>query len=115
MQPPLLIPISIQQETDNVTSYKNIPLSIVNDHTVRLSIMTEPFYWHYHPNSDETFLALEGVLCIDLEEKTVELSPNQLITIPANVVHRTRPKYERSVNVTFEREGIETVKVDISD
>ena len=113
MQPPVLIPISIQQETNNINSYKNIPLSIVNDHTVRLSIMTEPFYWHYHPNSDETFLALEGVLCIDLEDKTVELLPNQLITIPANVVHRTRPKHERSVNLTFERDDIETVKLDI--
>jgi mannose-6-phosphate isomerase-like protein (cupin superfamily) len=112
MQPPALIPIDIKQETNEVNSYKNIPLSIVNDHTVRLSIMTEPFYWHYHPNSDETFLSLEGVLCIDLEDKTIELSPNQLITIPANVAHRTRPKSDRSINVTFEREGIETVKLD---
>ena len=28
--------------------------------------MTEPFYWHYHPNSDETFLVIEGIVCIDL-------------------------------------------------
>jgi mannose-6-phosphate isomerase-like protein (cupin superfamily) len=75
--------------------------------------MTEPFYWHYHPNSDETFLVLEGVLCIDLEDRTVELSPGQLITIPANTMHRTRPKHDRSVNVTFERENIQTVKADI--
>ena len=113
MKPPILIPIDIKHEINGVTSYKNIPLSIVNDHTVRLSVMTEPFYWHYHPNSDETFLALEGVLCIDLSDKTVELSPHQLITIPANVPHRTRPKNGRSVNVTFERAGIETVKLDI--
>ena len=113
MQSLKLTPIDIKPEIAGVNSYKNIPLAIVNDHTVRLSIMTEPFYWHYHPNSDETFLALEGVLCIDLEDSTIELSPNQLITIPANVVHRTRPKFERSVNVTFEREGIETIKLDI--
>ena len=112
MEPPVLIPIDIKQETSGVDYYKNIPLSIVNDHTVRLSVMTEPFYWHYHPNSDETFLILEGVLCIDLEDRTVELSPGQLITIPANVKHCTRPKDNRSVNVTFEREGIETVRVD---
>ena len=109
MESPVLIPIDIKQEISDVNSYKNIPLSRVNDHTVRLSVMTEPFYWHYHPNSDETFLVLEGVVCIDLKDKIVELSPNELITIPANVVHRTRPKYERSVNVTFERKGIETV------
>jgi mannose-6-phosphate isomerase-like protein (cupin superfamily) len=112
MELPVLIPIDIKQETNGVDSYKNIPLSIVNDHAVRLSVMTEPFYWHYHPNSDETFLVMEGILCIDLEDQAVELTPGQLITIPANVAHRTRPKYERSVNVTFEREGIETVKLE---
>ena len=113
MEPPVLTPIDIAQETSEVNYYKNIPLSIVNNHTVRLSVMTEPFYWHYHPNSDETFLVLEGVLCIDLEDRTVELAPNQLITIPANIVHRTRPKYDRSVNVTFELENIQTVKSDM--
>jgi mannose-6-phosphate isomerase-like protein (cupin superfamily) len=113
MEPPVLIPIDIKQETNGVDSYKNIPLSIVNDHTVRLSVMTESFYWHYHPNSDETFLVMEGVLCIELEGRTFELTPGQLFTIPANVVHCTRPKHDRSVNLTFERVGIETVRIDL--
>lgn len=109
MESPILTPIDINKEISDIHHYKNIPLSIVNDHTVRLSVMTESFYWHYHPNSDESFLVLEGVLCIDLEDRTVELMPSQLFTIPANVVHRTRPKYNRSVNVTFERGDIQTV------
>src|ERR1700728_583374 len=82
MKPPVLIPIDIKQETNGVDSYKNIPLSIVNDHNVRLSVMTEPFYWHYHPNSDETFLVMEGILCIDLENQGFELTPGQLFTMP---------------------------------
>ncbi|WP_236050049.1 cupin domain-containing protein [Hymenobacter negativus] len=73
--------------------------------------MNEPFYWHYHPNSDEVFWVVEGTLCIDLEEGTVELSPGQLFAIPANVRHRTRPLGVRSVNLTFERADIETIKV----
>jgi mannose-6-phosphate isomerase-like protein (cupin superfamily) len=113
MQLQVLNPIDINKETSEVSSYKNIPLSIVNNHTVRLSVMTEPFYWHYHPNSDETFLVLEGVLCIDLKDQTFELMPKQLITIPANILHRTRPKYNRSVAVTFESIDIQTVKSDI--
>ena len=75
--------------------------------------MTESFYWHYHPNSDETFITLEGVLCIDLQSETIELSPGQLLTIPKNTIHRTRPKGERSVNLTVEHGQIETVKVDV--
>ena len=109
MIPPLTI-IDVQQETQEISSYKNVPLSLINDHIVRLSIMTEPFYWHYHPNSDETFLVMEGIVCIDLEDRTVELTPGQLFTIPANVRHRTRPKGNRSVNLTFELEAMETIR-----
>lgn len=109
MIPPLTI-IDVQQETQEIKSYKNVPISLINDHIVRLSIMTEPFYWHYHPNSDETFLVIEGIVCIDLENRTVKLTPGQLFTIPANVRHRTRPQGNRSVNLTFELEAMETIK-----
>lgn len=112
MQPAPLTVLDLKQETDQVNHYKNVPLSLVNDHTIRLSVMTESYYWHYHPNSDETFLVIEGTLCIDLQEQTVELTPGQLFTIPANVVHRTRPKEGRSVNITFELVDIQTIKTE---
>jgi mannose-6-phosphate isomerase-like protein (cupin superfamily) len=109
MIPPLTV-IDVQQETQEIKSYKNVPISLINDHIVRLSIMTEPFYWHYHPNSDETFLVIEGIVCIDLEDRTVKLAPGQLFTIPANVRHRTWPQGNRSVNLTFELAAMETIK-----
>lgn len=84
---------------------------MINDHVVRISIMTEPFYWHLHPESDEIFLVIEGSLYIDLETHTAELLPGQLFTIPKNVKHRTRPKGERSVNLTFEHNAITTVRL----
>jgi len=91
--------------------YTNLPLNTINDHIIRISVMTEPFYWHYHPNSDEVFLGVEGVVIIELENSSVELAPGQLFTVPKNVLHRTLPKDSRSVNLTFERQNIETVKV----
>lgn len=110
MPPPVLTVVEVQQEIQGVASYKNLPVSLVNDHVVRLSVMTEPYPWHYHPNSDEAFLGVEGILCIDLEARTVELAPGQLFTVPANVRHRTRPQGSRSVNLTFELVGMETVQ-----
>src|ERR1700760_3464121 len=83
--------------------YTNLPLNQINDHIVRVSIMTEPFYWHYHPNSDEVFLGVEGVVIIELEDRTIELGPGQLFTVPRNAPNRTSPKGDRSVNLTFER------------
>ena len=93
-------------------SYRNIPLTGVNDHVVRLSIMTEPYFWHRHPNSDETFLSVDGSLIIELDNETIELSPGQLFTVPKNANHRTRPGGARSVNLTFELQNIETVRVE---
>jgi mannose-6-phosphate isomerase-like protein (cupin superfamily) len=105
--PPLTV-VDIQHETQGIDSYKNVLLALVNDHVVRLSVKTEPYSWHFHPNSDEIFLVVEGIVCIDLKDKTVELAPGQLFTIPANVRHCTRPQGSRSVNLTFELAGMET-------
>ena len=108
---PLTI-IDILEIAKNKASYFNQALTIVNDHVVRVSVMTEPFYWHVHPNSDETFLVIEGSLFIDLDDKTVELFPGQLFTIPRNIKHRTRPGNGRSVNLTVEQVDLQTVKVE---
>ncbi|GAB4022120.1 cupin domain-containing protein [Spirosoma koreense] len=108
-----LTPIDIRALTQAVTTYANFSLATVNDHVVKVSVMTENYFWHYHPDSDETFLQVEGILLIDLETETVELMPGQLFTIPKNTVHRTRPKTDRSVNLTIERSQLETVKVEV--
>nr|WP_294942086.1 cupin domain-containing protein [uncultured Mucilaginibacter sp.] len=111
MNPKPLTVINLKDATATEEAYKNFPLAFVNNHVIRASVMTEGFYWHYHPNSDETFLVTEGCLMIDLEDKTVELQAGELFTLPKNVVHRTRPKGGRSVNITFELADMETVKV----
>ena len=92
-------------------AYANHVLTHVNNHVMRISVMTEDFCWHYHPNSDETFIVLEGTLLLDLEACTVEIGKGQLFTVPANVHHCTRPKGKRSVNLTFELADMETVRV----
>jgi mannose-6-phosphate isomerase-like protein (cupin superfamily) len=93
-------------------NYKNFALTHVNDHVIRMSIMTEDYYWHYHPNSDETFLVAEGTLLLDLKSETLELSKGQMITVPKNVPHRTRPKGGPSVNLTIELKDMETVRLE---
>jgi len=79
---------------------------------IDLAKEAKPYFWHLHPDSDECFLVIEGILIIELENETFELRPNQLFTIPRNVMHRTRPKVDRVVNLTFESGYTTTVKVD---
>ena len=105
--------VDIHEQTKAINSlYANFPLTQVNDHVIRVSIMTESYYWHMHPNSDESFLVIEGSIYIDLVDTTIELFPGQFFTIPKTIKHRTRPKGERSINLTFERQNIETIKLE---
>lgn len=93
-------------------AYRNESLGPVNDHEIRLSVMTHAFPWHSHPDSDETFMALEGELVVEFEGEVVTLKPGQLLTVSRGVLHRTRPGTTRSVNLTFERVGATTAFVD---
>jgi mannose-6-phosphate isomerase-like protein (cupin superfamily) len=89
--------------------YSNVSLGNVNDHEIRMSVMTEQFRWHRHPDSDETFYGIDGELVIEFEDREVIVRPGQFITVPAGALHRTRPAADRSVNLTFERRNVETV------
>jgi mannose-6-phosphate isomerase-like protein (cupin superfamily) len=93
-------------------NYENVVLAEINDHVVRISLMTEPYFWHFHPNSDETFLGLEGIVILELDDQRVELRPGQMFTVPRGRKHRTAPAGARSVNLTIERADIVTVRVD---
>lgn len=95
--------IRLSTESATAESYDNHSLGRVNDHEVRISVMTEPYHWHCHPDSDEIFLAIDGGLLIDFDDRTVELLPGQMITVNKGVRHRTRPLGTRAVNLTFER------------
>jgi mannose-6-phosphate isomerase-like protein (cupin superfamily) len=97
--------ISLSAESITAERYDNHPIAHVNDHVIRISIMTDAYHWHCHPDSDETFLSLDGGLFIDFDEQTVQLLPGQMLTVNRGVRHRTRPVGERSVNLTFERAG----------
>ena len=100
--------ITLAQESTPAAAYDNHTIAQINDHEIRISTMTEPYHWHAHPDSDESFLALEGGLHIDLDDHTIDLHPGQLVTIPRGTRHRTRPIGPRSVNLTFERTGTRT-------
>ena len=103
--------ITLTAESSTHFGYDNHPITATNDHVVRIATMTEPYRWHFHPNSDETFLVIEGRLAIEFETGSLELHPGQLVTIPRGIRHRTRPVGVRSVNLTFEMARAETVAV----
>jgi mannose-6-phosphate isomerase-like protein (cupin superfamily) len=74
----------------NKEKWVNYTLSEVNESVVRIGIVEGEFHWHKHDNDDEFFFVLEGRLFIDLEDKTIELGPNQGTTITKGIMHRPR-------------------------
>ena len=68
----------------------NETLTKVNDSVVRVGIIEGEYHWHKHDHDDEFFYVVSGRLLIDLEDRTIELNPNQGMTVSKGVVHRTR-------------------------
>jgi mannose-6-phosphate isomerase-like protein (cupin superfamily) len=68
----------------------NQTLTQVNGSVVRIGIIEGEFHWHKHDEDDEFFFVLEGKLLIDLEDRTIELGPNQGVTITKGIMHRPR-------------------------
>jgi mannose-6-phosphate isomerase-like protein (cupin superfamily) len=106
-EPQSLDPLALSRMI--VDRYHNASLASINDHEIRMSVMTEGFPWHHHPDSDETFYVIDGELVLEFRDKEVILRPGELLTVPHGTWHRTRPAGARSVNLTFEKMNAETV------
>jgi len=68
----------------------NQTLCQVNDSVVRLGVLQGEYHWHKHDRDDEFFFVLEGRFIVDLEDRSVELLPQQGFVVPKGVIHRTR-------------------------
>jgi len=68
----------------------NQTLTKINDSVARIGVVEGEYHWHTHEDDDEFFFVLSGKLYIDLENKTIELNPNQGVTISKGVSHRPR-------------------------
>ncbi len=99
--------IDVEKIRDEVKDeWFNQTLCEVNDCVVRLGVVQGEFHRHHHDHEDEFFYVVSGKLFIDLEDRTVELDPNQGFTVPRKVRHRTRAP-ERTAMLMIEGAGVE--------
>ena len=83
----------------------NQTLCKVDESVVRLGVVHGEYHWHKHENEDEFFYVVSGQLLIDLEDRSLDLTPGKGVMIPKGVMHRPRaPK--RKVILMVERAGI---------
>ena len=101
--------IDIPQIVDECNEpWFNQTLTKINDSVARIGIVEGEYHWHKHEDDDEFFFVLSGQLLIDLEDKTIELNPNQGTTISKGVMHRPRaPK--KTVMLMVETAAIDPI------
>jgi len=83
----------------------NQTLCKVNDSVVRLGVMQGEYHWHKHDHDDEFFFVLDGRFIVDLQDRSIELQPQQGFVVPKGVVHRTRAP-ERAIILMVETAAI---------
>ncbi|MEN9610765.1 MAG: hypothetical protein RLZZ628_1579 [Bacteroidota bacterium] len=69
----------------------------LNGQHVKLAKFQGEFVWHKHDNEDEMFLVVEGVLKMELRDKTIEINKNEFLIVPKGTEHR--PVAEKEVSV----------------
>lgn len=71
----------------------------MNDYQFKLVKVAGEFVWHDHPETDEVFIVIEGVLTIEFRDGLVTLSPGEMFVIPKGVEHKPVAKAECKIMI----------------
>ena len=60
----------------------------MNDYQFKIAKIKGEFIWHDHKDTDETFIVIEGKMCIKFRDGKVELSKGEMFVVPKGVEHK---------------------------
>lgn len=77
-----------------------------NGHDIMVAKIAGEYQWHSHPDTDDFFFVLQGVVEIDLPHGAmVTLHPGQLYVVPKGVEHRPRAQSAEAHILLIESTG----------
>jgi mannose-6-phosphate isomerase-like protein (cupin superfamily) len=76
-----------------------------NGNDIRIVKVEGEFVWHLHEDTDDFFLVLEGVLDIELRDRTITLGPGELFVVPHGVEHRPVARHGEVKIINIEPNG----------
>ncbi len=77
----------------------------MNDYEFKIVKFKGDFLWHSHPDTDETFIIMEGTLVMNFQDRKVEVHAGEMIVIPKGVEHK--PSSENGYKaLLIEPEGV---------
>ena len=66
----------------------------MNDYQFKLAKIHGEFIWHDHPDTDEVFIVIKGVLEIEFRDGRVKLEPGEMFVVPKGVEHKPMADHE---------------------
>jgi len=60
----------------------------MNDYEFKIVKFKGDFVWHSHPDTDETFIILDGTMIMHFRDGVVEVSSGEMIVVPKGVEHK---------------------------
>lgn len=60
----------------------------MNDYQFKIVRLEGDFVWHDHPDTDETFIVLDGELRIDFRDGAVTLKAGEMFVVPRGTEHK---------------------------
>jgi mannose-6-phosphate isomerase-like protein (cupin superfamily) len=77
----------------------------MNNYDFKIVKFKGDFVWHSHPETDETFIIMEGTLVMNFRDRKVEVHAGEMIVIPKGVEHK--PSSENGYRaILIEPEGV---------
>ena len=90
--------VNLAEKLDTFTEHWSPKIiGALNGQLVKIAKVKGDFIMHKHDNEDELFYVIEGVLNIELKEKTITLKAGEFVIIPKGVEHR--PYAEEEVKI----------------
>ena len=60
----------------------------MNDYQFKLAKVQGEFVWHDHPDTDEVFFVIEGVLDIEFRDGKVRIEAGEMYVVPKGIEHK---------------------------
>ena len=60
----------------------------MNNYEFKIVKFKGDFVWHSHPDTDETFMIIEGTLVMNFRDRVEEIHAGEMIVIPKGVEHK---------------------------
>ena len=77
----------------------------MNNYEFKIVKFKGDFVWHSHPDTDETFIIIEGTLVMNFRDRVEEIHAGEMIVFPKGVEHK--PSSDNGYKaILIEHEGV---------